>query len=300
MHLTLRDLEYFVAIAEHGHFGKASQAVKVSQPTLSMQLKKLEEQLGGKLVERLPREAILTARGAEILPLARQILQLASTLESRGHSAEHLGRLRFGIIPTLSPYLLPRINRGLRQALKGRKISVTEAFTADLVRMVRDGSLDAAILSTPLAERGLDEQPLFFEPFFLAVSRSHPLASRRKVTLSDLQGEPLLLLEEGHCLRNQALSLCKLSQGAADADLTATSIETLRSMVALGSGVTLIPQLARRSGDHICYVPIADPGAGRAIGVIKRPSCCAAEALQLLTETLTATASREHLPLLSP
>jgi LysR family hydrogen peroxide-inducible transcriptional activator len=300
MPLNLRDLEYFVAIADHGHFGKASQAVKVSQPTLSMQLKKLEAQLGGKLVERLPREAILTARGTEVLPLARQILALASSLENRGHSEETRGRLRFGIIPTLSPYLLPKMNRGLRQALKSRRISVTEAPTADLVRMVRDGSLDAAVLSTPLAERGLEEQPLFFEPFLLAVSRSHPLARRKRVALRDLQCETLLLLEEGHCLRNQALSVCKRSQGTGDTDLTATSIETLRSMVALGAGVTLVPQLARRSGDYLCYIPIADPGAGRAIGIIKRPSYSDPQALSMLAETLRVTAAREHLPLITP
>ena len=298
LNFNLRDLEYFVAVAEQRHFGKASSTVKVSQPTLSMQLRKFEDRLGGKLIERLRGDARLTSLGEALLPRAREILKLASELESHAGSKEPRNHLRLGIIPTISPYLLPRIARGLRQGLRGGRISLHEGYTVDLARAVREGGLDAALLSTPIKEKGIAEVEIYSETFYLAVPRSHALAKRKSVQLKDLEGEKLLLLGEGHCLRNQALSICKFPQAEDDADLSATSIETLRSMVAMEGGVTLIPKLAMRKGDRIAYIPFSEGSARRSIGIIHRQSVERSPSLELLTEVIREAARKEGLPLL--
>jgi LysR family hydrogen peroxide-inducible transcriptional activator len=292
MGATLRELEYFVAIADRRHFGKAAEAVRVSQPTLSMQFKKLEDRLGGTLIERLPREAILTPLGAEVLPLARQILQLSSEIAIRcGDKTAH-GRIRLGVIPTLAPYLLPKINRDLSRVFQGRTIALLEAQTGELLRLLREGLIDSAILSTPLSESGFEQEELFSEPFYLAVSRSHPLSKHKKVSLDQLSSEPLLLLKEGHCLRAQALAICKRTEVVEEPDLSATSIETLRSMVGMGAGMTLIPKLAIRKGDGISYLSITDGSPERRIGLVYRPSFSDYEFVRSLSGILRDAAIR--------
>ena len=295
MKFNLREIEYFVAVAEQKHFGKASKLVNISQPTLSMQLKKLEECLGGKLIERLPREAILTELGSEVLPVARELLRLASELEKRCGDKEKHGRIRLGVIPTVSPYLLPRISHSLNRIIQGQKISILEAQTAELLRLVKNGTIDVAILSTPLKEKGVEEVEIYSEPFFMAVCRSHHLASRKKVSLGDLKNEKLLLLGEGHCLRNQALSLCEFSQVEVDTDLSATSIETLRSMVTMGAGITLIPKLAIQKGKSVSYIPFSDSSTNRTIGLIYRSSYSETKFIQELAEIIRNTARKEKL-----
>ncbi len=299
MNVNLRELEYFVAVAEQRHFGKAAQLVNVSQPTLSMQLRKLEERLGGQLIERLPRDAILTALGTEALPLAREILRLASELEFRCGTKEKRGQLRLGLIPTISPYLLPKINRSLSRGIRGRKISLIEAQTAELVQSVKSGSIDIAILSTPLKERGVEEIEIYSEPFFMAVSSSHPLAGQRKVGLKDLKSERMLLLKEGHCLRNQSLSLCNSPQTGDDADLSATSIETLRSMVAMNVGITLVPKLAIRKGENVSYLPFSEDYVSRRVGVIFRPSYGDKGFIRELVDIIRIAALKEQLTVFS-
>lgn len=295
MNLNLRDLEYFIAVSEHRHFGKAAQVVHVSQPTLSMQLKKLEEQLGGRLIERLPGDARLTAFGEEVLPLAREILRLTHELGAHVSKKEQKTRLRLGIIPTISPYLLPRISRGMKHSLPEVRILLQEAYTTELVRAVRNGTIDVAILSTPIKEPVLKEVEIYSEPFYLAVSNAHRFAKRKSIQLKDLEQEKLLLLGEGHCLRRQALSLCNLSRTDEDADLSATSIETLRSMVGMGAGVTLIPQLAIRRGDRISYIPLADNSTYRSVGIIYRPSFEPYSVIQRLVDVIKEAANKEGL-----
>lgn len=294
MKINLRELEYFVAVAEQRHFGRAARKVRVSQPTLSMQLKKMEERLGGALIERLPRDAILTPLGAEVLPIARELLRLSADFEAR-FSDEKSNRLRLGVIPTIAPYLLPRVNRSIGKVLQNRKLSLMEAQTAELARSVKEGVLDIAILSTPLKERGLEEIEIYTEPFYVAVASSHPLADRQQISLKDLKNEKLLLLSEGHCLRNQALSLCKFSQSGDDSDLSATSIETLRSMVAMEAGVTLVPKLAIRKGEGVAYIPFAEHTTSRRIGLVYRPSYGEADLIETLVEILRRAAEREGL-----
>jgi LysR family hydrogen peroxide-inducible transcriptional activator len=293
MHFSLRDLQYFVAVAEHRHFGRAARQLNVSQPTLSMQLKKMEESLGAKLIERLPGDAILTPLGADVLPMARETLRLASAIEAHCDNKENRGRVRLGVIPTISPYLLPKINRSLGKGIQGRKISVVEAQTADLIRSLKDGSVDVAILSTPLKEGGIEEIEIYTEPFYMAVSASHPLAGRRKVRAEELKNERILLLGEGHCMRNQALSLCKLPQASEDADLSTTSIETLRSMVAMGAGITLIPKLAIRSGENITYIPFSESSTSRAVGLAFRSSYGDIDFVTMLADIIRDAAEKE-------
>lgn len=295
MNVNLRELQYFVAVAEHRHFGKAAQFVKVSQPTLSMQLKKMENRLGGRLIERLPRNAILTALGSEVLPIAREVLRLATELEIRCGNSEKRSRIRLGVIPTVSPYLLPKINRELSKNIQGHKISIMEAQTQDLVRLVKDGSIDVAILSTPLRERGVEEIEIYAEPFLMAVSSTHPLSARKRVNLNDLKHEKLLLLGEGHCMRNQALSLCKFSHSGEDTDVSATSIETLRSMVAVGAGITLIPKLATRKGDNVTYIPFSETSTVRRIGLLYRSSCGELDFVETLIKVIKGAAQKEGL-----
>lgn len=298
MKLNLRDLEYFVAVAQLQHFGKAAEQLGVTQPTLSMQLKKLEYQLGGQLIERTPGKILVTALGTSILLKAREIMRLSSEIESCISNKFTMRPTRIGVIPTISPYLLPRINKGLSNRLKGRKMSFLEGQTSDLVRLVREGTTDVAIVSTPLRKKGLEEIEIYSEPFFLAVNNTHVLAKSEKVSLREIKNEKLLLLGEGHCLRNQALALCKISQETEDTDLSATSIETLKSMVATGTGMTLVPKLAARKEDGISYLRLSENSANRRVGLIYRSSYADVQFIHALVEIIRETAGNEKLALL--
>src|SRR5690606_25535672 len=221
--MNLRDLRYLLALADHKHFGRAAAASFVSQPTLSTQIRKLEEELGVALVERAPRRVMLTPIGRDIVERARRVIaeidQMAEV--ARRSQDPEAGTVRLGLFPTLAPYLLPHV-----------------------LPAVRDGRLDAGILALPLHDDQLHIEPLFDEPFLLAVPHGHPMARQESLDLRQLDDQHLLLLEEGHCLRDQALDVCRLS-GADERDgFRATSLETLRQMVASGVGITLRPVLA--------------------------------------------------------
>lgn len=243
--MNLRDLRYLVALAEHRHFGRAAEASFVSQPTLSTQIRKLEEELGVALFERAPRKVMLTPVGREIVERARKVLadvdQLAEI--ARRSQDPEAGTVRLGLFPTLGPYLLPHVLPGLRERFPRIEFLLVEDKTDALLERLRDGRLDAAVLALPLADEQLHAEPLFDEPFVLATPAGHPLAGRGPLAVDDLDEERLLLLEEGHCLREQALDVCRLA-GAGERDFRATSLETLRQMVAAGVGSTLLPVLA--------------------------------------------------------
>ena len=244
--MNLRDLRYLVALAEHRHFGRAAEASFVSQPTLSTQIRKLEEELGVALFERAPRKVMLTPVGHDIVERARKVLadvdQIAQI--ARRSQDPEAGTLRLGLFPTLGPYLLPHVLPGLRKRFPRLELLLVEDKTDALLERLRDGRLDAAILALPLDEQErLHVEVLFDEPFLLATPANHALAARGPLSIQDLDGERLLLLEEGHCLREQALDVCRLA-GAGERDFRATSLETLRQMVAAGVGSTLLPALA--------------------------------------------------------
>ena len=244
--MNLRDLKYLVALAEHRHFGRAAEASFVSQPTLSTQIRKLEDELGVTLIERAPRRVMLTPIGLEIAERARSVIaevEAMSELARRSRDPE-AGSVRLGLFPTLGPYLLPHVLPKVRERFPRLELLLVEEKTDVILQRLRDGKLDAGILALPLHDEQLRIEPLFDEPFMLAVPQGHPMASKPALDTDDLRDADLLLLEEGHCLRDQALDVCRLAGAGEREGFRATSLETLRQMVAAGVGMTLLPMLA--------------------------------------------------------
>lgn len=244
--MNLRDLRYLVALAEHRHFGRAAAASFVSQPTLSTQIRKLEEELGVTLIERAPRKVLLTEVGREIAQRAREVLNeveqiRAAALRTRDPES---GTVRLGIFPTLGPYLLPHVIPAIRKRFPRLELLLTEEKTETVLKLLREGRLDAGILALPIHDDQLHQEFLFEEDFVLAVPEGHPLATHPSLKLGDLEDQNLLLLEDGHCLRDQALEVCQLAGAVERSGFRATSLETLRQMVAAGVGITLLPNLA--------------------------------------------------------
>jgi LysR family hydrogen peroxide-inducible transcriptional activator len=276
--VTLTELRYAVAVADHRHFGRAAAACFVTQPTLSAQIAKLERTLGVKLFHRSNRSVEATAEGEEIVREARAVLAAAARiLEVASSKSEPMtGTWRVGVIPTLAPYLLPWLVPALRDAFPKLAIVLREIRTAEILAEIRDRRLDGGLLALPVEAPALRAEPLFDEPFVLLSPRAHRLSKQAAVREADLQGERVLLLEEGHCLRDQALSICSRAgarDAALDGDFRATSIETLRQMVAGGMGVTLLPALALRcggSGSSAAAVPFSEPAPTRRIALVFR------------------------------
>lgn len=261
--MQLRDLEYFLAVAELGHFGRAAERCHCTQSTLSGQLKRFEEELGGPLFDRIPGGARLTPLGEQCLPPAREILAQQQRLLAFGEAARDplSGTLTLGAIPTIGPYLWPLALPSLRQALPAISFLLREEQTKTLVVSLRDGLLDAGILALPCDAPGLEVEPLWIEPFLLAVPRTHPLADRSRVPVVELAGQELLLLEDGHCLRDQALAVCQLAGAWENSGFRATSLETLRLMVRSGSGITLLPESAAVPDPDLRFLPLVEAPA---------------------------------------
>jgi LysR family hydrogen peroxide-inducible transcriptional activator len=273
--MNLRDLRYLVAVAHHRHFGRAAEACFVSQPTLSTQIKKLEDFLGVTLIERSHRHVMLTPVGEAVVAQAERILRGVDDLVQTAEQYRDPlgGDLRLGIIPTVAPYLLPRILPSIRKALPKLNIKLTEGQTSVITRMLREGELDAVIVALPVEEEHVRAVPLYVEPFYFAASKQHPKADRKSVSLDDLEDEQVLLLEDGHCLRDQALSVCKGHRAVENTNFRATSIETLRQMVAANVGITLMPELAvgPKTGP-VRYIPFRGEPPHREIGLVWRDS----------------------------
>jgi LysR family hydrogen peroxide-inducible transcriptional activator len=276
--LKLKDLRYLVAVADSGHFGHAAARCFVSQPTLSAQLRKLEDTLGVQLIERRPRRTCLTPAGEQIAERARSMLADADSIVAMAHAQRDplAGPLRVALLPTIGPYLLPTVASRLRRTLPRLELMLYEYQTDPMLERVRNGDIDLGILALPVPADGCCTRELYEEPFVLAVPQSHALAKRAQVRMDDLKSQPLLLLEDGHCLRDQALALCARSGVQEKQDFRATSIETLRQMVAVGAGVTLLPALAARgaygNAKGVTVRPFARPAPGRRIGAIWRKS----------------------------
>lgn len=247
--MNLRDLGYLVALADHRHFGRAAEAAFVSQPTLSTQLRKLEAELGVELVERNPGKLLLTDAGARIVERARVVLAEVEEIRriARHATDPESGTLRLGLFPTLAPYLLPHVVPHLHARYPDLELLLVEEKTDEILDRLRAGKLDAGILALPIHDPELEHEVLFTEDFVLAVPATHPLAeSEGAVSPSVLATEDVLLLEEGHCLREQALAVCTVAGAQERRGFRATSLETLRQMVAAGVGTTLLPELAVR------------------------------------------------------
>ncbi len=288
--MNLRDLRYLVALAEHKHFGRAAEASFVSQPTLSTQIRKLEEELGVALVERTSRKVLLTEVGREIAQRAREVLNEVEQIRqiARRTKDPESGTVRLGIFPTLGPYLLPHVVPRIRERFPRLELLLVEEKTETVLRQLREGRLDAGVLAQPIHDDQLHQEFLFEEPFLLAVPEHHPLAARKQLRLEDLADQSLLLLEEGHCLRDQALAVCQLAGAGEKSGFRATSLETLRQMVAANVGVTLLPTLAvkppvARSGD-IHLIEFRGHAPSRRIAMVWRKSSAMAPFLKRLAE----------------
>lgn len=271
--ITVKHLRYFEALAHHGHFGRAAEACAISQPALSQQVKELEEILGAPLVERGTRHIRLTGLGEALATRARAILQAVDELGdlARASSGPLTGRLRIGLIPTIAPYLLPKVIEALAEAYPGVDMHPREAVTQKLVDELQEGRLDAAILALPVSEPSLTEYPLFDEEFMLV----RPLEDADKPVPSadKLREMRLLLLEEGHCFRDQALSFCNMSSTPSQDIVEGSSLATLVQMVGAGIGVTLIPQMAapvETRSAPVSVTRLKAPRPSRTIGMVWR------------------------------
>ena len=286
--MNLRDLRYFVALADLQHFGRAASACFVSQPTLSTQIRKLEDELGVALVERAPRKVMLTPAGREIAERARRIVGEVEQMREAARRSQdpEAGTVRLGIFPTLGPYLLPHVVPRIRTRFPKLELLLVEEKSDVLLARLREGRLDAGLLALPVHDEQLHAEFLFEEPFLLAVPEQHPLASRDSLTLEDLADQRLLLLEDGHCLRGHALDVCQLAGSGEKTGFQATSLETLRQMVAANVGVTLLPTLAVKPpvarSDNIRLLAFDDAQPSRRIAMVWRRSSAMAGFLQQL------------------
>ena len=291
--MNLRDLRYLVALAEHRHFGRAAAACFVSQPTLSTQIRKLEEELGVTLVERAPRRVLLTEVGAEIAQRARAVVHDVDQIKAIARRTQdpESGTLRLGLFPTLAPYLLPHAMPLLRERFPRLELLLVEEKTPVILRQLHEGKLDAGVLALPVHDDQLHAELLFEEPFVLAVPRRHPLAAKQTIRMADLAQQRLLLLEDGHCLRDQALDVCQLA-GAGERDFRATSLETLRQMVAANVGITLLPVLAVQPpvphSPGIKLLRFRDSSPSRRVALVWRRSSAMAGFLQGVAAVMRA------------
>lgn len=294
--ITLRQLRYLASLARHRHFGRAAEDCAVTQPALSMQIRELEREIGTELIERRPGDIALTETGQEVAARAEQILTATRDLVDFARHRDVLsGQLRLGIIPTLAPYILPRVLPRLQAAYPKLRLEVRETQTKSLLEELTRGALDAVMLALPAEGADVETLTLFTDSFLLAVPANDTSMPRARVDIEDVDQRRLILLEEGHCLRDQALAFCGTPRRDAPASLGATSLATVIQMVANGYGVTLMPQVAidaEAHDDRVKLLRFRDPEPGRSIGLVWRrtsPRRKDFEALgKLVTETFAA------------
>jgi LysR family hydrogen peroxide-inducible transcriptional activator len=296
--MNIRDLEYLIAIADLKHFRKAAERCCVSQPTLSGQIKKLEDELGVKLIERTKHKVFMTQLGVDISRQAERVLLETEYIQAMAQSGKDpfSGPLKIGVFPTLGPYLLPHIVQAVQKECPNIELFLVEEQTSRILTMIKEGKLDAVILALPEEHEELEVKELFREPFYLATDKSHGFATRKNIMQEDLKGEALLLLEDGHCLRDNALEVCAYAGARERPGFRASSLETLRQMVAVGTGITLIPQLAVQKdlSDHkmIRYIPFLDPAPARNIGILWRKTSVRISCLEIVGEIIKREAEK--------
>ncbi|HYD55831.1 MAG TPA: hydrogen peroxide-inducible genes activator [Burkholderiales bacterium] len=296
--MTLTELRYIVAVARERHFGRAAEACFVSQPTLSVAVKKLEDELGVPLFERGAGEVTVTPAGQRIVEQAQRVLEEASRIKELAAAGRDpvAGPLRLGAIYTIGPYLLPKLVPILRRNAPAMQLLIQENFTHRLADMLKSGEVDAILIALPFDEPGVVAQPLYDEPFFVAVPKGHPWESRKKVSSDELMQESLLLLGEGHCFRDQVLEICHTVRSRERSGLSRTveggSLETIRQMVAGGVGVTVLPATSvagsSTNNDLIRVLPFSRPAPTRRVGLAWRKSFPRPEAIKALREAILA------------
>lgn len=294
--ITLRQLRYLVSLADTLHFGRAAAACHVSQPSLSAQIQQLEEVLGATLVERTKHRVLLTPAGDDAVVRARAVLAQVDDLSQavRASGRPLSGALRLGVIPTSGPYLLPRVLPGLRAAYPDLKLYLREDMTDRLLDRLRAGDLDMALLALPVTEPGVDVLPVYTETFLVAMPRGHRLDNAATVDEGELKDETLLLLEDGHCFRDQALNVCAMTGAQGGDGFAATSLTTLVEMVAGGLGLTLLPALAAASlagNGQVGLRAFADPAPSRTMALVWRRGSPRAGDIKRLADVIV-----KHLP----
>jgi LysR family transcriptional regulator, hydrogen peroxide-inducible genes activator len=295
--LTLRDLEYLVAVADRRHFGRAADACHVSQPALSAQIRKIEDFLGVQLFERSNRNVVITPIGEQVARQARVVLEEAGkiALLAQETSQPLSGSLRLGAIATLGPYLMPYLLGPLRKKFPKLELLMKEGLTDELIADLRDGALDAVLAAPTFNTDGLKLIRLFDEPFLVAAPKNHTIALKAAVRARDLNSEDMVLLEDGHCLRNQTVEVCPSNRRGKFREFQATSLETLRHLVASGFGYSLMPRLAVDSNDRlknlIAYRPFEGKPVGRTIVLVCRERFARMNDIEELAEFI-----RRHLP----
>jgi LysR family hydrogen peroxide-inducible transcriptional activator len=275
--ISLRQLRYLSAVVRHGHFGRAAESCTVTQPALSMQIRELERELGTDLLERRPGEIALTEAGIEIAERAEKILNdVHDLIDLARHRGRLLtGLLRLGIIPSLAPYVLPRVLPLLQSKYPDLRLEVRETQTKLLVEELAQGELDVIMVALPLENHEFETMRLFEDPFLLAVSVADALRAPQRVSANDVDRQRLILLEEGHCLREQALAFCSMAKSGAPTALGATSLATVMQMVANGYGITLVPKIATDTearDDRVKLFRFRDPEPARTVGLAWRPT----------------------------
>jgi LysR family hydrogen peroxide-inducible transcriptional activator len=289
--ITLRDLEYLLAVAKFGHFAKAAEACRVSQPALSTQIKKFEERLGVEIFERTNQNVQITERGRAVLAQVQRIVDESSLLIERAKfNVEPLsGPFRLGAIATVGPYLLPHLLGPLRKTYPKCELFIEEGLTDGLLEKLNKGELDVVIAADTFSDSKFVKTPLYFEPFLAVVPQGHPLESRQYLTSRDLDANEMVLLADGHCLSDQVLKICPKGKGIRRDLFQTTSLETLRHLVASGAGYTLIPQLAqgedKKLKSLITYIPF-EKKVGRQVILVTRASFSREQDIRALTQLI--------------
>jgi len=273
--MNIRDFEYMLAIVQEKNFGRAAALCNVSQSTLSIQIKKLEEYLGVQIFERTNKQVTLTKVGDKIYEMAKKIIETKNSIKqiAKNHKDPMSGDISIGAFPTLAPYIFPLSIANIKKSLPQINLQLVEEKTAILLEMLESGKLDCALIAAPLQQTGIKSVNLFYEPFYLAVPVKNRLAKNKYIKNKELAKEEMLLLDEGHCLHSQASQICSLIGGRESDKFRATSMETLRQMVAIGNSVTLMPELSIRENDkEINYIPMQSKDFGRTIVLAWRKS----------------------------
>jgi len=296
--MTLTELRYIVAVAREKHFGRAAEACFVSQPTLSVSIKKLEEELGVRIFERGANEVSVTPLGDEIVRQAQSVIEQAAGIKeiAKRRKDPLTGPLRLGVIYTIGPYLLPDLVRQAIERVPQMPLMLQENFTARLLDMLRTGELDCAIMAEPFPDTGLAIAPLYDEPFMVALPKAHPLAKRKSIDAEELKDEKMLLLGTGHCFRDQVLEVCpEFARFSSDAEgmrksFEGSSLETIKHMVASGMGITVVPKLSvpTESHEHVTYIPFDAPVPSRRVVLAWRRSFTRYEAIAALRNAVYA------------
>ena len=295
--LTIRQMRYFDALATTRHFGRAAELANVTQPALSTQIMEMESHLGVKLVERARGATLLTARGEEVLTQVRAILVQIDTLEQTAQQSQGLldGKVRIGIIPTVAPYLVPHLVPSLRSTYPDVQIELREAVTDHLIADLGDGRLDAVVAALPIEASFVRSRPLLTDRFFMAMAENDRDVILSPLTEAEVDPERLLLLEEGHCLRDQALGVCGVAEKRSLVNIGATSMTTLLQMVAYDMGMTLIPEMAiptEAARNRLTIIPFRDPAPSRQIALFWRASDARLSGMEALADAIIACAPR--------